>query len=348
MKSIEDRKVRWCEMQNPTTTGRKFVYLINYPMPNAPANPKFWPDHKQERIEWSWKRYLCFLDRVSKVDDDLVPFLGVGSGSEIYAEAFGCAVYRPEDHMPMAISLIHSAAEVAKIKVPRLEDSSLMLLFDIADVLCERAGKGALLGLPDIQSPMDIAAQIWDKTDFFAAMVEEPQAVKDLAAMTKELLTEFLDAWIGRYGTALFANCPDFYMPQGIALADDEIGNVNPDMFEEFFRDELNELSDRYGGIGIHCCANSEHQWENLSTVRNLKFLNLYQPQMVIDRAYQYFSPFAAHWHGALVNGVPGPLQHRLANEYPENARVVITHDAPDEDSAQRLAAQLAVEYPWE
>ncbi len=28
MKSIEERKVRWCEMQNPTRPGRKFVYLV--------------------------------------------------------------------------------------------------------------------------------------------------------------------------------------------------------------------------------------------------------------------------------------------------------------------------------
>jgi len=147
---------------------------------------------------------------------------------------------------------------------------------------------------------------------------------------------------------AVFANCPDFYMPRGIALSDDEIGSVNPAMFDEFFRDELNALSDRDGGIGIHCCAHSEHQWANLAAVRNLRFLNLYQSQPVIDRAYRTFSPFAAHWHGSLVNGVPGPLQHRPAAEYPENARVVITHDAPDEDSARRLAAQLADEYRWD
>jgi hypothetical protein len=347
MKSIEERKARWCEALMPTRSGRKFIYLVNYPMPGAPANPKFWPDHKQERIEWAWRRYLCFIDRVTKVDDDLVPYLGVGSGSEIYAEAFGCQVFRPDDHMPMAVTLIHSAAEVAKLKVPRLEDSPLMRLFEIADALRERAGRDALLGLPDVQSPMDIAAQIWDKTEMFAALVEEPQAVKDLAAMTKELLIAFLDAWIARYGKVLIANCPDFYMPQGIALADDEIGSVSPAMFEEFFRDALNELSDRYGGIGIHCCAHSEHQWVNMAAVRNLRFLNLYQPQEVIDRAYRYFSPVAAHWHGALVNGVPGPLQHRSPAEYPENCRVVITHDAPDEDSARQLATRLAAEYRW-
>jgi hypothetical protein len=50
MKSIEERKVRWCEVLTPTRPGRKFVYLINYPMPNAPANPKFWLDRKQATL----------------------------------------------------------------------------------------------------------------------------------------------------------------------------------------------------------------------------------------------------------------------------------------------------------
>jgi hypothetical protein len=32
MKSIEDRKVRWSEMQNLTRPGHKFAYIVNNPM----------------------------------------------------------------------------------------------------------------------------------------------------------------------------------------------------------------------------------------------------------------------------------------------------------------------------
>ena len=32
-----------------------------------------------------------------------------------------------------------------------------------------------------------------------------------------------------------------------------------------FERDTLNELSCRYGGIGIHSRSDSEHQWKNLA-----------------------------------------------------------------------------------
>ena len=74
------------------------------------------------------------------VDDDRVPYLSNVTGTEIFAEAFGCKVHRPEDNMPFALPLVRSAAEADKITVPDLSTSSLAYLFDIADELYRRGG----------------------------------------------------------------------------------------------------------------------------------------------------------------------------------------------------------------
>ena len=139
----------------------------------------------------------------------------VYSGTEIFAEAFGCEVHRPENNMPFALPLISSASEVAGLKVPELSTSSLAYLFDIGDELRRRAGDDALIGI-DIQSPMDIAALIWNKNDFYAAMLETPEAVRELAHKVGDLLTSFLDEWFARYGREFMGHFPDYYMPYGI------------------------------------------------------------------------------------------------------------------------------------
>ena len=43
------------------------------------------------------------------------------------------------------------------------------------------------MSLVDVQSPMDIAALIWDKSDFFVAMMDTPEQAVTLA----ERLNEF-------------------------------------------------------------------------------------------------------------------------------------------------------------
>ena len=152
---------------------------------------------------------------------------------------------------------------------------------DIADELRRRAGPDALMRLIDVQSPMDIAALVWDKNTFYAALIESPAAVKELAGRVKELLVAFLDRWFARYGGAFMAHYPQYYMSRGLTLSEDEVGAVSPEMFDALFLPELADLSARYDGLGMHCCANARHQWEGFKRIPDLRLLNLVQPMEV-------------------------------------------------------------------
>jgi len=289
---------------------------------------------KKERIENALRNYRKQMDNASWLDDDFVPFLHPKTGTSLFAAAFGCRVHETEDNMPFALPMITTAKEAAKLKVPTLENSRLTEVFEIADAL-RQAEPDGLMKLPDIQSPLDIAALIWSKEEFFVAMIEEPEAVKELTAMTYELLTEFLDKWFERYGTEFSAHFPEYYMPYGITLSEDEIGALSPGQFREFATDNLNALSDRYGGaIGIHCCANSKHQWDNFKAVKGLKLLNLSQEQPVLDMAYDFFKDVCVQMHTF------NPTRARTPGELPDKprGRVVLTADAAiREDALEQL-----------
>lgn len=346
--SIEARKRSWCELYDRQTS-RRYVFQIAV-TDEAPAAPAVlpWPSLRQERIEYSWACYEQHRERIKWLDDDSIPFMNVGTGTEIFAEALGCSVVRPEDNLPFALPLIKSAAEVSRVKVPELSDSSLAYLFDIADELCRRAGDDALLKIVDIQSPMDIAALVWEKSDFMAAIIEEPEAVKELADKAGQLLTAFLDEWFARYGSEFISHCPCYYMPNGITLSEDEVGVVSAKVFDGLFLPELTMLSERYGGIGIHCCADARHQWDGFMKIPGLRLLNLVQPVDVLDEAYPFFAPYLVQYHWGYGTGRTDscsayagldPLEW-LASAPPE-ARVVFDLSAASRDEAVALAERM-------
>jgi len=235
--------------------------------------------------------------------------------------------------------LVSDSAAASKLKVPRLEDTNLMILFDIMDELVMFAGKDALIRLPDVQSPFDIAALIWDKNDFFPSLIDEPEAIFEIAGKVKELLITFLDEWFKRYGKIYIAHFPNYYMEGGITMSVDELGCVSPVMFREFFTGEINELSNRYGGVGIHSCADSINQWDNLKDIDGLRLLNLHRRWDEIKPALDLFKNTCAQFHYVLNektdsrNITPGDIE----NDFPQSCKVVIPLSANDVNHAKKL-----------
>ena len=333
--TVAERKQRWCDFLDMSQPPRHLL-LINYE-PDGIEIPLPHPDKEAARIDSAWDRYERQTKRLEWLDDDTLPSLHVHTGTEIFAEAFGCRVHRPDDTMPSAIPLIDDASAVAKLATPTLDAPPFPQIFRIADELRRRAGDGALMKMADIQSPMDIAALIWNKNSFYPAMCEAPEAVKELAAKVATLLTAFLDEWYGRYGHEFMAHYPDYYMPAGFTVSEDEVGVVNATMFREFFLPELTQLSERYGGIGMHCCADSEHQWAGFLEIPGLRLLNLVQPPDVTRSAYEFFAEHVAQMHSWQGEGDPWtwPASH------PPGVRTVIQAGAKDREEAIELAAKL-------
>ncbi len=298
------------------------------------------PENRKERIEYALDMYRAQMDALEWLDDDRVPYLSPYSGTEIFARAFGCQVHKPENDMPFALPMIHSSEEVAKLKVPSLEAESLQEIFSIADAL-HQAEPDAVMALPDIQSPLDIAALIWEKSDFFAAMLEEPEAIMEVVSMAQQLLCDFLDEWFSRYGTEFISHYPDYYMPCGVTMSEDEVGTISSSMFEEFSLEGINALSKRYGGVGIHCCANSSHQWGSFAKIQDLKMVNLVQPPEVLEKAYPFFKNICGQMNGFLqIESVEGTLRTNTMG-LSKDARIVLQGFAHSKEEAIAMAKSL-------
>ena len=105
------------------------------------------------------------------------------------------------------MAAVHSSQEANFLKKPKLMQSTLAVQFEMADQIFERIkqkfGHTPVFRLPDIQTPMDIAALIWKKEDFFPSMLIEPDSIKVLTQKIRELQFEFFDTWFARYAMIL-------------------------------------------------------------------------------------------------------------------------------------------------
>ena len=108
------------------------------------------------------------------------------------------------------------------------------------------------------------------------------------------------------------------FMDGGLSITVDEIGSISSEMYREFFEEDLRTLSQRYGGLGVHCCANSRHQWETLRRLPGLRMLNLVRPEKVLRESYEYFKDTAAKWPEKMEGGIPEPMSNPKKEELPE------------------------------
>ena len=336
-KSPDARKQKWLRfLSDKGGVGAMYLITTDEAAAHSATRPYPRPELKEERIVWAYEDYNLRLKQSEWLADDSVPHISPYTGTEIFAEAFGCKVHYPVNDMPFAIPKYESIAEAASLKIPDVYDTPLYNLFEIARRLRQKAGDDAVMQLPDIQSPFDIAALILDKEEFYVAMVEEPGAIHEMIQKTKTLQMNFLDAWFAEFGHSYIAHYPSYYMECGITLSEDEVGAFGPSMFDNFVIGTLNEMSDKYGGIGIHCCADSEHQWANFMKVNDLKLLNLCNHTDFIVRSINYIGDAVAQWP---IAGIPATDTDPIwLSDCPANARLVLTYRATDRRSAEETA----------
>jgi hypothetical protein len=221
-----------------------------------------------------YRRWAALSDAVG---DDAVPFARLTTGTHIYAVCFGATPHFYPDNNPYAEACVACAAEADRLVEPVLENCRpLMRVMELAAAVRRELGPEVTLGPPDMQTGFDTACILWDKTDLLYAMIEQPEAVQRLAGKCGRLLRQFIAAYRREFPNSTFGHCPSTWTPPecGPWVSNDECGVMSPEMFEQFCLPELVELSGQFGGLGMHCCANAQHQFELFRRIPNFYAFN--------------------------------------------------------------------------
>ena len=219
-------------------------------------------EHYAGKVKW-----------LEEVRDDSVPYVNIVTNTAIYAAAFGCKVHEYADSRPAAVPLIDTPEQAGKLKTPDFSASpTLSRILEFAVLLQKEFGPDVPISVPDIQSPFDIAAQIWNKESFFIALYESPEAVKELVNKCQALLTDFLKEYFKTVPNRASICCMDVWGPPelGCNVSEDEVGSISAEVFEEFCVPSLIELSKTFGGSVIHCCAKADHAHAGFNKIPDL------------------------------------------------------------------------------
>jgi hypothetical protein len=321
-------------------TFRGHGYRVDAPTPRAGRYPM---GSVEERAALAGRVFEDDLRQCELVGDDRIPWLHVWSGTEVFAAAFGSPVHFIGEAMPFALPAVRTAAEADRLAEPDILTGPLGEMFAIGDWLVAHYGHEHPVRICDIQSPLDIAALIWEKKRFYAALLEEPEAVHRLVGKVTRVLERFIDEWKRHYRRACLVHYPDYWMPPeyGIGLSEDEIGSISGAMFDEFSLPYLARLSTRYGGISVHCCANSEHQWRHLLKLPGLRTLNLNRDLPAQIRSLAVFAGRTVLIPQGFTGNDPLGAIRELLRHAPPEARFFFQLGADSLEAARRLSDEL-------
>ena len=284
-------------------------------------------DHYRKQVEWN-----------ERLGDDAVPFANLVTGTHIYAAAFGCPVHRFSDNNPCALPLVSSAAEADKIREPDLWNCpGIMRVFELARLVQRELGPEAFLGPCDMQSGFDNACLIWDKNDLYCAIADphEREAVMRLTSKCAGFLKKFLIELRKEFPTMSPCHCPHAWAPpeMGPWVSNDECGAVSTELFEEVILPELIDLSKTFGGLGMHCCAAAEHQFESFNKIPNLYAFNRCKAQKGLTPILDHLAGPDGPTHALFGN--PDEEIRELLAKAPPGTRFLFVHNSGDIDEAQ-------------
>ena len=301
-----------------------------------------------------WVDYLARLYEhgvayQAAIQDDTVPLASLWTGTQVYAAAFGAPAHFYPNMPPAARPIFFSGEEADRAIEPDAENCPLVQkTLELAELLRKRLGQNVFFSPIDVQTGFDTAALLWDKTSFYTALAdpEEQPAVERLVHKCGNFLKAVLAALRREIPTMSPQHCPGAWSPpeMGPWVSNDECGAMSAEMFERFCLPELIDLANRFGGLGMHCCADQERHYPAFAKIPGFYGFNGKKELTYHSGpAVRYFG----HANGPII--AVGALRDQevedMLNAAPEGARFQITLDALPIDQARERHDRLMQRY---
>jgi len=225
-------------------------------------------------FEWQLGGLKKSMEFKADVPNFLVPWYGIGT----VASAFGADYIWKEKQAPairpkfssVKEALNYSPAAVSQTRIGRHT-------LDMIDYFLDKTGGRAPMSLTDTQSPLNIAGNIVEMTNFFIEMLDDPQAVKMLLNRLTELLVEFTHEQIKRIGSALarpghgYSSCRCF---EGLGMSDDNALMISSQQYLELVAGAVELAGKPFGGPTFHSCGDWSDKVEMVKKISGLRMVD--------------------------------------------------------------------------
>jgi len=196
------------------------------------------------------------MDYPMDVPNFLEPWYGIGT----VAAAYGRTYLWNEGQAPAVEPLFASVREALECEpVPIAETGIGRHLLDMIEYFLD-ASKGKLpLSFSDVQSPLNAASALVETSEFFMAVLDEPDLVGRLLDRVTDLSLDFYNKQLGLIGGALASPGHGFSSSRvftGMGASDDSSVMLSPETYRELVVPRMERFGESFGGIAYHSCGN--------------------------------------------------------------------------------------------
>lgn len=279
---------------------------------------------------------------------DYLPWFGPDFGTVSSPQAWGGEVICPEGGCPFIKPVIHTAADVDRVRPGNPGGGDVARAIRLAAQVKQRLGTDRIwCRCIDLQGPLSTAGLLWDQEDFFCSMRTDPEAVHRLLDQVTTHLIAMIKAMKAGMGPLCGMVWPYIWLPDdlGVVFTEDLMPLMSPKLYQEFGLPYMKRLATAFGGAFIHCCGAFEQHLPALAASgAPILGFDYAEPETRTAALYAAFGPrlvyhvglapgFESHWPTA------GKFLEHLAKSTPADMRFFFTLDAAWPDAPEREAA---------
>ena len=239
--------------------------------PAAPPPPSDLPGYQRD----AWQA-IENLKRRPMGRDDFVPTLGTGAGTCAMATAFGAAETQ-QSGVYWVAPCITNPSEIDRMTKPPVTAGRLGNVLAQTRAYAECADERLPIRIMDFQSPFTTVEQMLGSDVFFTMPYDEPGRLKALMSIVTDFAIDFFKAQMAAAGPNW---CPGIWPPiwfpkcAGIQMADDNLVNVSPEIYEEFVVPYNSRIAGAFGGMFLHSCTIKEPAVAAVKKIKGLTGIN--------------------------------------------------------------------------
>ncbi len=308
---------------------------------------------QDKEVQLNAQLALLAWRETADLGDAFVPHLQPQAGVTVFASAFGCKVDFFKHTLPWAHAVIRESdppEKVYDLPPPAVDAGQLGDMLAFTDYFVAQTRGRYPVAITDMQGPLDTAYLVWQSSAFMEAMYTHPKEVHHLMRLVTDLIIRYVKAQRARSPEFLPCHFPPLWLPdgRGIAISDDGLAVISPNLYRELCLPYVNELSEEFGGVMIHSCGNFVHQFGNLEQVHALRGINFGATETPFKAVWERFGgktaviPHIGLNKDIHFNGNPEYLDHILRTKTHNRGLCVIVGPSEQELKGFDAAAILA------
>jgi len=215
-----------------------------------------------------------YIIRALDLPGDYVPNFWPDTGTTVLPSVFGGEFIMEDDNNKRWIKpVLKSLDEVDSLEKPNALSGLVQEEFERCCRWRDLTDGQWPVSPPDMQGPVMIASMLMDQTELIIGMYEKPDQVRKLLRLCTDVILDVLELYDREFGDAFSPQTwPHVWFPatMGFTLTQDSIPVLSPEFYREFELPLVREISQRRGGLYIHCCGTLEHALDELARIPNL------------------------------------------------------------------------------